>query len=126
MVSPALAPGARIPSTAGPWLPRRFLTGIEEIARTPYGYIPDSAKFSAQRSTEGLFPNLHVSADPEPDRRSAEVLRALPADEPAARGAGQPGSAVRLHQHLPVLGLPGDLLARLRPLLDRRLAVQVR
>ena len=39
--------------------------------------------------------------DPEPDRRAAALVRALPADEPAPRGAGQPGPAGGVHLIFP-------------------------
>src|SRR6266699_2836975 len=45
---------------------------------------------------------LHGAA--ESDRRPAQVVRPLPADEPPPRGARRHRPAVGLHQRLPLLG----------------------
>ena len=75
---------------------------------------------------EELLEDPFVHGSSEPDRRPAPVVRAFPADEPAPRGAGPVGAPGRLHERVPVRGLPGGLRAAVRQVRDRQLGVQVR
>src|ERR1700674_6060380 len=118
---PVRAPGERRPRRAA--LTALTVDGHRGETRTPYGAFPH--QYQEQRP-EGFLADPDLPADSQPDRRPAAVLRALPADEAAPRGAREPRPAVGVHQHLSVLRLPRDLLSRLREVLDRRLAVQVR
>ena len=73
-----------------------------------------------------LFENQDDDSDPEPDRDSEEVVRAVPADEPAALGARGRRAAVGVQVGLSDLRLPRELVARVHRVFDRQLGVQVR
>ena len=73
-----------------------------------------------------LFEDQDDDSDPEPDRDSEEVVRAVPADEPAALRARGRGPAVGVQVGLPDQRLPRELVARVHRVFDRQLGVQVR
>ena len=64
--------------------------------------------------------------DPEPDRDSEEIVRAVPADEPAAGRARRRRPAVGLQVGVSDQRLPRELVARVHRVFDRQLGVQVR
>ena len=75
---------------------------------------------------QGLFEDQDHGSDPEPDRDPAEVVRAVPADEPSALRARGRGPAVGVQVGLPDQRLPRELVARVHRVFDRQLGVQVR
>ena len=87
-------------------------------------WIPLSARSGRQRvdfsriKTSLPIPNL-IDVQSRSYERFLQ-MNLLPEEREAARAAG------RLHRHLPVLRLPGDLRAPVRQVLDRQLGVQVR
>ena len=64
--------------------------------------------------------------DPQPDRDPEEVVRAVPADEPAPFRTGRRRAAVGVQVGLSDQRLPRELVARVHRVLDRQLGVQVR
>ena len=76
--------------------------------------------------TSRFFTNQDFDPDPEPDRGSEEIVRAVSADGPASRRAGRHRSAERFQFGFPDLRFPGTEPARVRRLRDRQLGVQVR
>ena len=90
---------------------------IHQHVQPPQERLPRAHRF---------FEDQDDHSDPEPDRDSEEVVRAVPADEPAALGARGRGPPVGLQVGLPDLGLPRELVARVHRVFDRQLGVQVR
>ena len=76
--------------------------------------------------TQGFLEDQDDGSDSEPDRDPAEIVRALPADEPPALRARGRRPAVGVQVGLPDQRLPRELVARVHRVFDRQLGVQVR
>ena len=76
--------------------------------------------------TQGLLEDQDDGSDSEPDRDPAEVVRAIPADEPPSLGTGGRRPAVGVQVGLPDQRFPRELVARVHRVFDRQLGVQVR
>src|SRR6187551_719875 len=104
MVRPGVKPGSHA-----------VTTGRAAPSHTYFRPLPRSSTH-VQPSQERL-PRAHRllqdqdnDPDPEPDRDPEEVIRAVPADEPAAFGARRRRSAVGFQVGLPDLRLPRELV----------------
>ncbi len=116
-------PTRRLPYPVRPWsaIERRPPTaesrGFDQHVQPSQEHLPRAHR---------LLQDQDDDSDPEPDRDPEEVVRAVPADEPAALRARGRGPAVGLQVGVSDLRFPRELVARVHRVFDRQLGVQVR